>query len=160
MNDVYSEFSVPTESPPPDLVQAFVAELALEFFPKAELPAILGITQEDAAALTNNPDVQAAVRRTALELRATGEGFKRAAARFAETLLPAVAAIPYDENAKASERLRAVELLASWAGYAPKNTQASFEINLTNIVNDASSRFKAIADERDYLDVTPSTNES
>jgi hypothetical protein len=151
-----NEFDIPDEPAlpaiPADTTNLFVQEAALEFFREEELPTILGISEEHYQMLKADPTIRAKIIKTAQDLRSSGEGFKKSAARFAEALLPDVAAVMYDPEAKPAEKLKAAELIAAWGGYAPKtNANVAVQINLASIFADANNRKQTVMSDRDYL---------
>ena len=145
---------VPSPAVPPALVEAYVLESALEFFKTDDLPDLLGLSPEQTNILRSDPAIAERVLTTARELRASGDAFRKASSRYAEALLPDVAALVTDPEAKAGERLRAAELLATWGGHAPKNTpQVAVQVNLQSLVGEATERKAAVLADRSYLEV-------
>lgn len=96
----------------PDLA----AEIAVQYFPEDVLCFRHNITQHQLTELKMHPELRRLVQDEQKAIAMSGEAFRLKAAAKAESIMNQFAAMAEDENVPYSQRIKAGELVAQWAG--------------------------------------------
>lgn len=117
-------------------------EVALGYYPPADLAAQYNLSMATYDKVTQVPDFKRAVQAYQREIDDEGIAFKLRARRSAALLLDELTTMAFDRNVDAKDRLKAIELMCKYAGFGleskPGEEGTKIVINTNLALNNGS----------------------
>lgn len=119
-----------------DRIHALVTDIALGYYDDDALCRIHDLTPENLEAFRNNTAIRRMLDQQKRELIQSGHKFRTIAKQLAAEMLQEAAVIAMDPNVMPSDRLRAMEMVARFAGLDKAENGPQVVINLSTNLGD------------------------